>query len=430
MHKTLENHWRHDASERLPGRFARFLAAVGLANTADGIAVVAWAWTASLLTRDPLLIAILPAALRVPWVLFALPSGILADRGDRKRLIVICDLIRACAYLMAGGAILAALPLNEPASLGLVHSRLYATLLGLGFLVGCAEVARDNAAQAMLPAIVPVSELERANGHLHSIETVGNSMIGPALGSVLIALFLPLPFFAIAAAFLVAAMAVQSLSGAFRAQETEKQSWPLELDIGFRFVIGHPMLRVLVLITGFWNFFAEMALIALVLHIQENLNGDAVTYGLILALGATGGVAGGVLVTPLLGRYSAAVLAQWMNFVAAPLFVVIAMAPGPIIVGAAMFFFFLSGVIWNTLSISYRQRIVPDAIRGRVNSIYRLFAWGTMPLGLLASGVVVRWAEEIVPRDLALVLPFLVAAVGITIVALLSWKPLEQGFRS
>lgn len=410
--------------------FARFAGAVGLANLADGIAVVAWAWTASLLTRDPLWIAVLPAALRLPWVLFALPSGILADRVDRKRLIVFCDLIRALAYCVAGGGILLSLPLADPSVHGVAQVTLYSSLLCLGLLIGCAEVARDNAAQSMLPAIVPSEGLERANGLLGSVETVGNGMAGPALGAFLVALFLPSPFLIIALALLLAALSTASLSGNFKAQQRANvtEHWRTELMDGFRFVIGHPMLRVLVLITGIWNFFAEMALIALVLHVQENLGMGATTYGLILAVGAVGGVVGGIVAAPLLRVFGTGVLAQWMNVVSAPMFLLIAFAPGPVAVGAAMFVFYLSGIVWNTLSISYRQRTVPDDIRGRVNSVYRLFAWGTMPLGLVASGIIVNMADGVLGREVALTVPFFVAATGVFILAAFSWRPLGKGF--
>lgn len=415
--------------ENQSGAFARFGAAVGLANLGDGIAVVAWAWIASLLTRDPLWITILPAALRVPWVLFALPSGILADRMDRKRLIVFCDLIRALAYGVAGGAMVLSLPLAEPVIDGIGRATLYWSLLSLGFVIGCAEVARDNAAQSMLPSIVPSETLERANGLLGSIETVGNSMAGPALGAFIVAIFVPLPFLAIAVALLFAALLTASLKGDFKPAERKMLAWRAELVEGFRFVVGHPMLRVLVLITGFWNFFAEMSIIALVLHIQENLNAGATTYGLILAVGAIGGVVGGIAVTPLMKLFPTGMLAQWMNLAAAPMFLLIAFAPGPITVAVAMFFFYLSGIVWNTLSISYRQRVVPDEIRGRVNSVYRLFAWGMMPLGLVASGAIVSIVEGPLGRETALTIPFLVAAAGVFVLAALSWRPLGRGFQ-
>lgn len=411
------------------GAFTRFGAAVGLANLGDGIAVVAWAWIASLLTRDPLWIAILPAALRVPWVLFALPSGILADRIDRKRLIVFCDLLRTLAYGITGGAMILNLPLAEPSLEGVGNASLYISLLCLGFVIGCAEVARDNAAQSMLPSIVPQEDLERANGLLGSIETVGNSMAGPALGAFIVAIFVPLPFLAIAISLLFSALLTASLRGDFKPTALKPQAWRADLIEGFRFVIGHPMLRVLALITGCWNFLAEMALIALVLHIQENLNAGATTYGLILAVGAVGGVVGGVVVTPLLKVFPKGVLAQWMGLVSAPVFVLIAFAPGPITVAIAMFFFYLSGIVWNTLSISYRQRVVPNDIMGRVNSVYRMFAWGTMPVGLVASGAIVSIAQGPLGRETALTVPFLVASVGTFILATVSWRPLGRGFK-
>jgi Transmembrane secretion effector len=274
------------ANDRQRGTFARFGAAVGLANLGDGIAVVAWAWTASLLTRDPLWVAILPAALRVPWLLFALPSGVFADRLDRRRLVVVCDLVRAVAYSIAGTIIFLSLPLSIASVEGVENQALYGSLLGLGLLIGCAEVARDNAAQSMLPTIVPSEGLERANGLLGSIETIGNSMAGPAVGAFLVALFLPSPFLLIATTLLLAALLSASLSGDFKAQtRPEKASgWRAELAEGLRFVTQHRMLRILVLITGFWNFFAEMAVIALVLHVQENLGAGATSYGLILAV--------------------------------------------------------------------------------------------------------------------------------------------------
>ncbi|MEM6941177.1 MAG: MFS transporter [Pseudomonadota bacterium] len=412
------------------GRFLRFSAAVGLANLGDGIAVVAWAWTASLLTRDPLWIAFLPAALRLPWLLFSLPSGIIADRADRKRLIVMCDVTRACAYAASGVLILVNLPLAQPSQSGVENTTLYAALLGLGFAIGCAEVARDNAAQSILPGIVAPERLERANGILGSIETVGNEMAGPAIGAFLIALFLPSPFLIIALALLGAAFLTASLSGPFRAARKPEraQNWRSELMEGLRFVIGHPMLRVLVLITGLWNFFAEMAIIALVLHVQENLASGATAYGLILAVGAVGGVVGGVVVAPLLKVFAKGTLAKWMNLAAAPLFVCIAFAPGPVMVAGAMFFFYLTGIVWNTVSISYRQRVVPDEIRGRVNSVYRLFAWGMMPLGLVASGAIVGLTTDMLGRPTALITPFLIAACGISVLAGLSWRPLSKGF--
>ncbi|MEM6466261.1 MAG: MFS transporter [Pseudomonadota bacterium] len=189
------------------------------------------------------------------------------------------------------------------------------------------------------------------------------------------------------------------------------------------------MLRLLVFVTGIWNFFAEMALIALVLHVQENLASGATTYGLILAFGAVGGVCGGALVAPMLKVMSKGNAARWMGATTAPVFLMFALAPGPVTVAVAMFIFSLSGVIWNAVSVSYRQRVVPDGIRGRVNSVYRLFAWGTMPLGLIASGALVNVAEFGLERSAALIVPFLVASFGILVLSVITWRPMGRGFQ-
>jgi Transmembrane secretion effector len=93
--------------------YHRFVAASGMTNLADGVAVVAWAWLASLLTRDALLVALVPVALRMPWFLCALPAGIVTDRVDRLRLIVAMDLLRAGAFVLVAGAVWVALPLGE-----------------------------------------------------------------------------------------------------------------------------------------------------------------------------------------------------------------------------------------------------------------------------------------------------------------------------
>ncbi|MEM6409689.1 MAG: MFS transporter [Pseudomonadota bacterium] len=404
---------------------------MGFANLADGIALAAWAWTASLLTRDPLWIAVMPAALRMPWVLFALPSGVLADRVDRRRLIVVCDLLRTAAYVLAGGAIYLSLPLAEPAATGFGSSALYPILLGLALFIGCAEVARDNAAQSMLPAIVPAEDLERANGILGSIEIVGNEMAGPAFGAFLIAIFLPAPFLVIAIALCLAALLTASLNGQFSPirDATRDADWRAEVMDGFRFVWRHPMLRLLVVVTGIWAFLAEMALIALILHLQENLNAGAVTYGLVLATSAVGGVVGGLIVSRLLHIIPRFRVAQFVGFATPPAYLMIAFAPGPITVAIALFIDSMGGVIWNTLSISYRQRIVPDAIRGRVNSVYRLFAWGMAPLGLVASGVLVNISEGYLARSDALIVPYLVAAFGIFALVALSRPAVGRGFK-
>jgi hypothetical protein len=114
---------------------------------------------------------------------------------------------------------------------------------------------------------------------------------------------------------------------------------------------------------------------------------------------------------------------------ASPLaFILIPFAPNAVALGLTLAFFEFTGIIWNTVSVSYRQRAIPDALLGRVNSLYRLLAWGMMPVGLALSGLVVKLVETVAERDTALAAPFVVAAVGAFALTAAGWSPLGRGF--
>ncbi len=406
----------------------RFIAASGMTNLADGVAVVAWGWIASLLTRDPLMVALLPVALRLPWMVMALPAGVITDRVDRKRLILAMDGLRALAFAAAALAIWAALPLDPAPQVWVSSVPLYASLALAALVVGGAEVFRDNAAQTMLPAFVPHDQLERANGQLWSAELVTNALIGPALGAVLIGLYLPLAFGLNAAAYGLAMLLVAGVAGQFRPDPSGPRNWRLELREGLAFLRGQPLLRTLAWTTGFWNLLHQMIVIGVVLHAQENLGLSAEAYGLTLAGGAIGGIAGSLLGDRMARRWGQARTLQWMILASAPCLAAMALAPDAVALAGCFAAMEFSGMVWNIVSVSTRQRMIPDALMGRVNSLYRLLAWGMMPLGLMLSGVVVTLGEAFVPRDLALVLPFWAAGAGSAVLALVVWRAIGRGF--
>lgn len=408
--------------------FQRFITASGMTNLADGIAVVAWGWIASLLTRDALLVALVPVALRLPWALLALPAGLVTDRIDRRRLILAMDAVRALAFLFAALALWAALPLAPAPMAGVASPGLYAALLLAAMVVGGAEVFRDNAAQTMLPALVPQDRLERANGQLWSAELLTNALIGPALGAFLIGLWLPLAFGLNAAAYAVAMLLVAGLAGSFRAARTERRGWKAEIGEGFAFLRGSPLLKTLAWTTGFWNLFHQMIVIGVVLHAQENLNLSAQAYGLTLAGGAVGGIAGSLMGERIGRALGATRTMQWMLALSGPCFIAMALAPGPWTLGLCFAAMEFSGFVWNVVSVSTRQRLIPDALLGRVNSLYRLLAWGMMPVGLALSGLVVSAGELFLTRSAALVLPFWAAGLGSMAVSVLVWGRIARGF--
>ena len=408
--------------------FKRFVMASGLTNFADGVATVAWAWLASLLTRDPVLIAAVPIALRLPWFLFAIPAGIITDRTDRRRLILTMDVLRAAAFLLAGFAVWQALPLDPAPQAGVSDTVLFAILVGSALAVGVAEVFRDNAAQTILPSIVPHQALEKANGRLWSIELIGNGLLGPALGAFLIAYALQAPLLVNAAAYILAVILMISVVGDFRPVSTGSRNWRRELKEGLQFLRQHRLLRSLAWITGFWNLLFNMVFIALVLHVQENLDAGPRTYGLILASGAVGGVAGGWLGDRIVAWLGPCRTAQTMLLASVPAFFAMAYAPNALALCIIFAVFEFTGIVWNTVSVSYRQRLIPDALLGRVNSVYRLMAWGMMPIGLALSGALVRMTDGWLDRSTALISPFLAATLGAMLLGWLGWIALARGF--
>lgn len=406
----------------------RFIAASGMTNLADGIAVVAWGWTASLLTRDALLVALVPVALRLPWAILALPAGLVTDRVDRRRLILGMDALRALAFLGAALAIWWALPLAAAPLEGVSTPGLYAALLIAALVVGGAEVFRDNAAQTMLPALVPPDRLERANGQLWSAELLTNALIGPALGAFLIGLWLPLAFGLNAFAYGLAMLMVAGLAGSFRAARPDRRGWKAEIGEGFAFLRGVALLKTLAWTTGFWNLFHQMIVIGVVLHAQENLGLSAVAYGLMLAGGAVGGIAGSLAGARIVRAIGPVRTMQLALAISGPCFCAMALAPDAWTLGLCFAAMEFAGFVWNVVSVSTRQRLIPDALLGRVNSIYRLLAWGMMPLGLVLSGVVVSLGELFLSRGTALMLPFWAAGLGSVVVAILVWRAIGRGF--
>ncbi|MBC7155914.1 MAG: MFS transporter [Rhodobacteraceae bacterium] len=414
---------------RAHNAFGRFVAAAGLANLADGIAALAWAWVASLLTRDALLIALVPVALRLPWFLCAIPAGIVADRVDRRRLILAMDGVRAAAFAAAGLALWQAGTLPPAPETGVSAPGLFAAVALAALVVGVAEVFRDNAAQTILPALVPAARLEAANGRLWSVEIVANALVGPPLAALLLGVALALPFAANVALYGLAMALVAGLGGRFRANGAAPvpRDWRRELREGVRFLAGQPLLRLLAVVTGVWNLFFQMQAIALILFVQEVVGVGATGYGLILGAGAVGGVLAGWLSAPIVRRLGPGRSAQIALLASPPCFAAMVLFPDPWALAAALAVFEFFGILWNTVSVSYRQRTIPDAVLGRVNSLYRLLAWGMMPLGLLLSGAAVNLAATLAPREIALGVPFWLAAAGTAGLAAAAWRGIGRG---
>jgi MFS family permease len=187
----------------LGANFWRMWAASGVSNMADGIFLVVLPVIAVRLTDSPLLVAGVAVAGRLPWIVFGLVAGALADRLDRRSTMRNVQLLRLS---VAGGmALLAAVgQLSLP------------VLYIAAFVLGVGETLFDTAAQSLLPSIVPRDLLSRANGRLYAIELMMNQFAGPPLGGLLIAVSVPLALGGTALGFGLAACGLTLLAGSFR----------------------------------------------------------------------------------------------------------------------------------------------------------------------------------------------------------------------
>ena len=384
--------------------FRLLFSATAAANLGDGIAALAFPWVATLLTRDPVLIALVAFATRLPWFLFAVPVGVLVDRGDRRRLMIRADVFRFLLVLMVV-ALVAPGGDTVPGDLRVM------ALAAFAFLLGTAEVVRDNAAQTLLPALVPRDRLEVANGQLWSVEQVAGSFVGPPLAGLLIAWAVPAPFAAEALCFALAAWCVWCIAAPVRIAALPR-GMLTEAREGWAWLRARPVLLRLALMLGLMNAMSMMVLTVLVLFSQDVLGLSAAGHGILLTFGAAGGVAGGLFGPRVIARIGA----QWTLHLALVLmvmpFLAIGLTASPAVVAAALFAEMAAALLWNIVTVSYRQRIIPDALLGRVNAIYRFFGWGLMPFGALAAGWLVAAAEPGMGREAALRLPVLLSAGG------------------
>jgi MFS family permease len=281
----------------------------------------------------------------------------------------------------------------------------YSVILVATLLLGMAEVLRDNCAQTILPAIVPAPALEKANGRMWSAESVANTFAGPPLGSLMLAALFALPFFFDAASFFVASALVALIPGAFRAKRPEGHQpahWRRELAEGVRWLWGHDLLRPMAIILGLMNAAGLVSLATFVLFAQEVLDVGPLLFTIIGMGGAIGSIVGGALASRLSKRLgSGTCLALTLGGSAVIAFVIGGVAWWPVVfVMFAMFS--MLGILWNVITVSLRQTIIPEHLLGRVNSVYRFFAWGMMPVGAALGGVVVLVVDAFASRDVAL----------------------------
>jgi MFS family permease len=388
--------------------YRKLFAASTISNLGDGVSLIAYPWLASAITRNPILIAMVVVVQKLPWLLFTLPAGVITDRSDRRKLMVWANVLRTLLTAVVAFAVFARRDvLPAPDDVEQVVSTewlLYLVLLAATLLLGVGEVLYDNSAQTFLPAIVETDELERANGHLYSAELIANQFAGPPLAGLLLAIGFALPFVIDAGSFAASAVLVFSIAGLPRSKPdlSERRPWRVEAAEGFRWLWHHDLLRTLAIALGLLNMLGNVAMAPFVLFSQEVLGTSTTEFAILSTAGAFGGVLGGWVASRVSRRIgSGPSLALTIVGGAICLIAIGLVSSWP----AAFIFLFVEmfvAVLWNVITVSLRQTIIPDRLLGRVNSVYRFFGWGAIPIGALIGGALAAGLEGPLSREWAL----------------------------
>jgi MFS family permease len=392
------------------GRPFRWLwASTAASNAGDGITRTLLPLLVVAHHPDPAAVAGLTTVNMLPWLLFALPAGVLVDRTDRRRIVLGSNVVRGAALL--GAAVV------------LAGDRPLALLYALAFLLGVAETLADTAAPAMLPRLVDERQLERANGRLSAAQIVLNEMVGPPVAGLLAGLTAAAALATGGVLYAVAALLLLGLAPLTRpgpgATSGGTRGGVLrDIRAGLGFVLGHRTLRLTLAASALYGLVFSATFSMLVLLSERALGLSGTGYGLLLAAGSLGAVAGSWLAPRAADRLPVVRLARWSLVASGAAYVALGLERRPVLAALALA---ANGVFmmgWNIPVMSLRQRLTPEDLQGRVMSVSRLCSWGSMPVGATLGGLL---AEV-----LSVPAVFMVCGTVLAVGALLLLAPLRH----
>jgi len=360
---------------RLGTPFWRLLGADAVSSLGDGLVLVGFPLLALTLTSDPLRIAGVAIAGRLPALLCSVPAGALADRVDRRRMVVIANIIRVAALAIFSAAVLGGHD-SLPA--------LYATV----FVLGAGDLAFSIACQAALPAMVSSADLQRANGYLLTADVSGDQFVGPAIGGLAFAAAPALPFIGDAVSFAASAVLVRTALPKTPVRLEPPAPFLADIVDGLRWFARHRLLRLLAVVVASLAFCQAMVFSELVLYGTQQLRLGHVAYGLFFAGLSAGNVLGSLgadRIHAWLGPARCIIVAAVVAGVA---YIVTSLTTVVVLAAAVLFLEAVGVAVGNVTTLSLRQRVIPSHLLGRVGSAFRLLLYGLIPLGALTSGLI------------------------------------------
>jgi MFS family permease len=371
--------------ERLGRPYGYLLVASVISAIGDGVLLTAGPLLMLSLTSDPRLIAAAQVAVTLPFILLGMVGGVAVDRMDRRRLMSALHLVRSVVLVVLVLAIWAG------------FGQIPLLLAGL-FLLSSGDTVFRTASQAVVPSIVTTDNLVAATGRLITGEVLGTNFIGPAVGGFLFAGAVALPFLVDSASFVIAGVLVLlALPASLAARPTEGgvAQLPRHAGIladsmaGFRWLWANATLRFLAGSSAVINLFTAATTAVLVIYARRILHLGAIGFGVLEACAAIGGIVAGLLAARIARRVGTrnslaiAALLQGLGQLT------LALGRDRVLTVVALASAGFAAVLFSAVSIALRQTLIPDEFRGRVTSVYRMLAWGSLPIGAFAAGLMV-----------------------------------------
>ncbi|MDQ3553821.1 MAG: MFS transporter, partial [Chloroflexota bacterium] len=362
------------APRRLGSSFRWLLSATVVNNAGDGVAIAAGPLLVASQTRDPFLVSMALLSQYLPALLFGVIGGAAADRFDRRRMVVVVNLIRAMVL-----AVLVATIVSGTISIALV--------LFVLFVLGTAETFADSASSTLLPGMVAREDLGIANARMQGGLLLTNQLVGPPIGAFLFAVGMALPFAANAAAFALGAVLISRVTMSVRRERQEGASFRADMVEGIRWLVAHPPMRTLALTIFTFNVTFGAAWAVLVLYAIERLGMNEIGFGLLTTALAIGGIVGMLTYGRLERRFSLADIMRVGLLVETGTHLSLALTTSPAVALATMVVFGAHAFVWGTTSTVVRQRAVPDELLGRVGGVYRVANVGGLVIGIPLGGL-------------------------------------------
>ena len=365
--------------------FNRMWASSIISNLADGVMLAAVPLLAISLTDSPVLISLIGAMVMLPWLLFAIPIGVMVDRVDRRFILAGANASRSAVV-----GILALLIATD-------HVTIF-WLLAAAFIIGVCEVAADTTAQSLIPQILDEKDFEKGNSRLQISETVIQGFIGAPISGFIYAAAIYLPFFINSLGFAISALFALSIPVKYlqdlRVDDADKtpKHFVEDMKFGIAYLFNQKVLRRLVVTTATIGLCYSMGSATMVLFIIKELGLTEKYFGIIMAIQGVGAIAGSLVASRTSSKFGRSKVMTFAIISSSAVLLIQGFSPNIyIFVALATFGGFVISQ-WNILLMATYQTVIPKELYGRIHGTRRTLVWGAMPLGSLLGGVLANFS--------------------------------------